>query len=125
MRGLPRASVSRIDGDAKGRWAESLAALLLRTKGYSILARRYRAPVGEIDLIARRGRRLTFVEVKIRRTLDEGAWAVTPHQQMRIARAGEAWLARRPELASLDIGFDVILIAPRAWPRHLRDAFRV
>lgn len=119
------ASPQRVKADAKGRWAETLAAFVLRAKGYRILARRYRAPMGEIDLIARRGRRLAFVEVKARRSLDDGAWSVTPRQQRRIAQGAQSWLARRPELARLDIGFDVILLAPRALPRHIQDAFRV
>lgn len=108
---------------AKGRWAELAAAALLLLKGYRILARRFRSPVGEIDLVARRGRRLAFVEVKSRATHDAAAWSVTPRQQQRIARAAEAWLKRHPRHAACEIGFDVVLVSPRARPRHLRDAF--
>lgn len=114
----------RSDTYGKGRWAESVAALLLRAKGYRILARRYRSPVGEIDLVARRGRRLAFVEVKVRPTLADGAAAVTPRQRRRIAQAAEAWLQRNPQQAALEIGLDVVLVAPGALPRHLPEAFR-
>ena len=118
-------SRSRRAAERSAHWAERAAALLLILKGYRIIARRYRTPVGEIDLIARRRRRLAFVEVKYRRSLDAAAWAVTSRQQARIARAGEYWLAGHPEFAGDDIGFDVILTAPWSRPRHLRDAFRV
>lgn len=108
-----------------GRRAEAAAALLLMAKGYRILARRLRTPVGEIDLVAARGKRLAFVEVKRRGSSGDAAWALGPRQQARIARAAEYWLARHPAYARRDIGFDVILSAPRSWPSHLRDAFRV
>jgi putative endonuclease len=106
-----------------GRWAEQLAAFLLRLKGYRILARDVRLPVGEIDLVARRGRTLAFVEVKAR-----AAGAVpevlTPRQQRRIVRAAAAFAGRDPRCAGCDIRFDVILLGRRPWPRHIVDAFR-
>lgn len=111
--------------DARGRLAEALATLLLRAKGYRILAARYRTPVGEIDLIARRGRRLAFVEVKRRASLGEAAEAITPRQQARIARAAAFWLAGHPRHGAEELAFDVILIAPGRWPRHLPGAFRL
>lgn len=116
---------SREHAHRKGHWAETVAGLLLQAKGYRILARRYKSPVGEIDLIARRRRRLTFVEVKLRATIDDAAWSVSAHQQNRIIRAAEHWVSRQPQHAALDIAFDVILLAPWTAPRHLQDAFRV
>lgn len=98
--------------------------MVLRAKGYRILQQRYRSRVGEIDLIARRGRRLAFIEVKERGSIDAAAWAVTPRQQGRIVRAAQSWLARQPQMQDFEIGFDVILIAPWSWPRHIADAFR-
>src|SRR3954469_9922535 len=80
-----------------GLSAESRAAMLLIAKGFRILARRWRSPVGEIDIVARRRRLLVFVEVKARATLDEAAWSVTDRQRARIAAAAEAWLARYPD----------------------------
>ena len=108
---------------ARGHLAERLARLLLLAKGYRLLARRYRAPVGEIDLVVRRGRRLAFVEVKRRASLEEAAEAVTPSQQARIARAAAHWLARHPGHGARELAFDVILIAPGRFPRHLQNAF--
>ncbi len=79
--------------------AESRAAALLIAKGFRILARRFRSPVGEIDIVARRRHLLVFVEVKARERLDDAAWSVTERQRARIIAAAEAWLARssRPE----------------------------
>ncbi len=108
----------------RGRRAEWLAAWWLRLKGYRILARDVRTPVGEIDLIARRGRVLALVEVKARPSLDEAAWALTRFQRARIERAALAILQRNPDYGSLDIRFDVVLIAPGHRPRHIMDAWR-
>src|SRR5438067_11642615 len=77
--------------------AESRAAAFLVAKGFRILARRWRSPVGEIDIVARRRRLLIFVEVKARENLDDAAWSVTDRQRARIVAAAEAWLAMRPD----------------------------
>ena len=82
-------------------------------KGYRILAKRFRTPHGEIDLVARRRNLLVFVEVKARASLDEAAYAVTPRQQRRIIDAAQAWLMAHPEHAEFDLRFDAMLIAPR------------
>lgn len=113
----------RIAAERRGRVAEAVAALLLMAKGYRIVDRRFRSPVGEIDLVAQRRRRLCFVEVKVRGTAADAAFGLTPRQQQRIMRAAELWLARHPAFAGHDLGFDVVLVAPRALPRHLIDAF--
>ena len=105
-----------------GRGAEALAAIILRLKGYTILARDLRTPVGEIDLTARRGGTLAFIEVKARRQTSEEV--LTLRQRRRIIRAAEMFLARRPELGTLAVRFDVMLIGRRRWPRHLAAAFR-
>ena len=111
--------------EQRGQRAETLAALSLQIKGYRIIERQFRSKAGEIDLIARRGKRLAFVEVKARRSLDEAAWAVTPRQQARIVRAAEHWLAIRGGTQDFDMSFDVVLVAPWTWPRHIASAFRV
>src|ERR1700750_1540372 len=88
-----------------GLSAESRAAALLIAKGFRILARRWRSPVGEIDIIARRRGLRVFVEVKARETLDEAAWSVTERQRARIIAAAEAWLARNTDPRIQDIRF--------------------
>ena len=92
-------------------------------KGYRILAKRFRTPYGEIDLVAKKRNLLAFIEVKARASLDEAAYAVTPRQQARIIDAAQAWLMAHPEHAEFDLRFDAILIAPRRLPRHLLAAF--
>lgn len=115
----------RADRERAGRRGEWLAALWLRLKGYRLIARRVRTPVGEIDLIMRRGRRLAFIEVKTRARSADALSAVTPHQQQRLRRAAEAWLARHPVEGIRDFGVDLVAIAPRRWPRHIKDIFPV
>ena len=117
------AAPERVAAFRTGLSAESRAAAYLMAKGYRILARRFRTPHGEIDLVARRRNLLAFVEVKARATLDEAAFAVTQRQQLRIINAAQAWLVAHPEHAEFELRFDAILIAPRSLPRHLLAAF--
>ena len=117
------ASPERIAAFRTGLSAESRAAALLMAKGYRILAKRFRTPHGEIDIVTKRRKILALVEVKARASLDEAAFAVTPRQQARIINAAQAWLAAHPELAEFELRFGAILIAPRRLPRHLLAAF--
>jgi len=117
------ASPERIAAFRTGISAESRAAAYLIAKGYRILARRYRTPHGEIDIVVRRRNLIAFVEVKARGSLDDAAFAVTPRQQQRIISAAQAWLAAHPEHAEFELRFDAVLIAPRRLPRHLLAAF--
>src|ERR1700681_1754297 len=103
--------------------AESRAAAFLIAKGFRILARRWRSPVGEIDIIARRRQLLVFVEVKARENFDDAAWSVTDRQRARIAAAAEAWLARQGDHGFQDMRFDAVLGAPGRIPRHIQAAF--
>jgi putative endonuclease len=106
-----------------GLSAESRAAAFLIAKGFRILARRFRSPLGEIDIVARRRHLLVFVEVKARERLDDAAWSVTERQRARIIGAAEAWLAHHPDATIRDIRFDAMLVAPRRLPRHIPAAF--
>ena len=103
--------------------AESRGAAYMVAKGFRIIARRWRSPVGEIDIVARRRSLLVFVEVKARNNLDEAAESVTMRQRARIAAAAEAWLATYPDPSITDIRFDAILVAPGKMPRHIPGAF--
>jgi putative endonuclease len=94
-------------------------------KGYRVLARRYKTPLGELDIVARRGRRLAFVEVKRRATLDEAADALTPRAQRRLVRAAQFWLGRWPQYQAYAQCFDLVLTSPGRLPRHMQDAFAV
>lgn len=107
-----------------GHWAEALCIVALMLRGYRILARRIRYRVGEIDIVAKRGGTLAVIEVKARSRLDDAAEALSGRQRRRIARAAEWLLAERPDLARLTVRFDVMLVVPWRWPRHLRNAWR-
>ena len=117
------ASPERVAAFRTGLSAESRAAALLMAKGYHILAKRFKTPHGEIDLVAKKRNLIAFVEVKARARLDDAAYAVTPRQQARIIDAAQGWLMTHPEHAEFDLRFDAILIAPRRLPRHLLAAF--
>ncbi len=107
-----------------GRFAETLAAWHLRFRGYCVIQRGFRAAVGEIDIIARRGSLVVFVEVKARRDRVTAAEAVTPGQTARIVRAAGAFLQAHPRFSDFDQRFDVILVSPWRLPVHLVDAWR-
>lgn len=107
-----------------GHWGERLAALALMLKGYRIIARRYRTPQGEIDLIARRGALVAMVEVKVRPTLAAAMEAIGPGAERRIEAAGDIWLSRQKDYARLSIRFDLVAVLPRRWPIHVENVFQ-
>src|SRR5919109_1553817 len=113
-------SRQRRAAERRGKRGEGWAAWLLRAKGYRILARRVRTPLGEIDIIARRGRVTAFIEVKARSTVDAALAAVTPWQARRIRDACRWWIAGR---AIDDCRFDFILVTPYQIPVHIENAF--
>lgn len=110
-------------GHETGLRAELFAALALMLKGYRIVARRYKTPLGEIDLVAKRGRTLCFVEVKRRRSFVKGAEAVHAKNQSRVSNAAALYLQKHPEYSGLNIRFDAAIIAPKSWPRHIPHAW--
>lgn len=106
-----------------GRRAESLASLWLMLRGWRILARRVKTHAGEVDLIARRGRIVAFIEVKARRTEAQLALAIDARRLKRVAAAAnQLWQSyARP---GDDVRIDVMLLAPRRWPRHIENAWQ-
>lgn len=122
---LERAAVERAARQAaerRGRLAEMLAAGLLLLKGYRILEWRHRGPFGEIDLIAVRGKRLAFVEVKQRRSDAAARDAVDGRQAARMADAAERWLWRHASYRAHRVGLDTVVLGARCLPRHFPDA---
>lgn len=114
---------ARVNAQKRGRRAETLAVLLLRFKGYRILARRLKTPVGEIDILAKKRGALVAVEVKARSTLDLAAESIGKRQWERIARALQWRLSHRPNETALAARFDAVLIA--GWKtKHIKDAWR-
>ena len=110
--------------ERRGRLAETVAATYLMLKGYRIVARRVRTPLGELDLIAVRGRRLAFIEVKYRDTLAAAARSVGRRQATRMAAAAERWCWRHPAFRDHRIGLDVLYLAPWRMPRHRIDGLQ-
>jgi len=106
-----------------GRSAELIAALWLMAKGWRILGVRIATPLGEIDLLARRGGVLAVVEVKRRATLAEALEAVKPAQRQRLRNAAERLAGQRAELQDLSIRLDLVALGPRGFPRHCPDAW--
>jgi|TARA_A100001391_G_scaffold40274_1_gene22572 putative endonuclease len=107
-----------------GRSAETLAGWLLRLKLYRIVATRYKTPVGEIDIVAQKGRRIVFIEVKQRsgsRSARDQALASV--NTARIVRCAEWFQSAHPAYQGYDFRFDVITLAPGRWPHHLVNAF--
>lgn len=118
-------SPDRKAAERRGRRAEALAVWFLRAKTYRIVQTRYKTPVGEIDIVARRGKTIVFVEVKQRTRSDQLglADALGAVDTLRIVRAGEWFASRHPAYRDYDFRFDVIAIAPGRWPHHLVNAF--
>ena len=115
--------VKRRRAEKRGHAAEYWAALYLMLKGYRILALRYRTPLGEIDLIARRKEVIAFIEVKARQSETGAVDAVSPQSQRRIKASADLWLARRKDAHLLSLRFDIVAILPRRLPIHFIDAF--
>jgi putative endonuclease len=108
----------------RGHGRERRAAWWLRLKGYRILAINWRSPVGEIDLIARRGACLAVIEVKQRVDADAATWSLAPAQMRRLGRAAALYVAQHPDCAGLTLRFDLIAFGALGRPVHLKDAWR-
>jgi putative endonuclease len=119
----PAPRPERVEAFRLGLSAESRAALFLIAKTYRILARRWKTPFGEIDIVARRRGVVVFVEVKARQSVDDAVEAVTERSKRRIISAAELWRVRHPAHANGEIRFDVILVTPGRMPRHIVHAF--
>ena len=108
-----------------GRRSESLAALSLLCKFYRILGRRIKTRAGELDLIVLSPSGVVcFVEVKARGRESDAVAAVSSRQRERIAKAAALYLAARPGLRHKAVRFDAVLVTPRRWPIHVKDAWR-
>lgn len=122
-----------------GMRAETLACLLLMAKGYRIMARNYTIKGGEIDVIARRGQTIAFVEVKARPSFEQASFAIQAQKVRRISLAARVWLGRNPWAAGYTWRGDAVFIAPImpfkavswrvslkvSWPQHLIAAFEL
>jgi putative endonuclease len=115
--------VNRQEAEKRGRGAETLACWYLRLRGWRIVARRARVPGGEVDIVARRGRTLAFVEVKAREDEAAAAFALDQYRLRRVAVAAER-LAPRFMRAGDDVRIDAMFVIPGRWPRHLPNVWQ-
>ena len=122
MRG--RSLAARRAAHDRGLAAEWLCTLRLRLAGWRILARRYATPVGELDIVARRGALIAFVEVKHRSERQGALETITARQRRRIENAAIIFLSRHQNWRKLSLRFDVMVVTPWRWPCHLPDAWR-
>jgi len=114
--------MTRREAERGGRRAERIAAWWLRLKGWRILATRARTPVGEVDLVARRGRTLAFIEVKARASADAAAMALDDYRLRRVAAAAEVLFPRHGRDDDT-IRIDAVFIVPGRWPRHMENVW--
>jgi len=110
-------------GYQKGLRAEALAKLYFRLKGYAVLAERYKTPVGEVDLILKRGKTIVFVEVKLRGKVEEAVESIHARNRVRVSRAAELYLQRHPRYTGYALRFDALALARGKWPAHIVNAW--
>jgi putative endonuclease len=114
--------VNRFAAEKLGRRDENIAAWFLRLKGWRVVATRVKTPRGEVDLIARRGKTIAFVEVKARANVRDLATAIDAYRLRRVAAAAEILLPKYgKECENMQI--DVIMVAPWRWPNHLPNVW--
>ncbi len=116
-------TAKRRKAERHGHLSETAAATLLRAKMFRIIERRAKTVCGEIDIVARRGRLIAFIEVKARDKHEDALSAVTTGQARRIVRAAHAWLAANGAFNDHHCRFDIVTVSPYLWPRHLPNAF--
>lgn len=107
----------------RGRTAEWVGGAWLTLRGYRILARRYRTPVGEVDMVILRGGTIAFVEVKARRNLADAAAAISLQQRQRVANGARYFVKQNPQYADHAQRFDALLVRPWRLPSHLAAAW--
>lgn len=119
----PQGKTRRLKALRRGYLSEYLAALSLVLRGHRILALRYKVKAGEIDIIARKGDLVSFVEVKARATSLDSVFAVNGLTQSRIRNASLHWLKGQKDAGRLSLSYDIIAVRPWRWPVHFRDAY--
>ena len=114
--------MNRLAAEQRVRRGETIAAWFLRLKGWRVVAMRVKTPRGEVDLIARRGKTIAFVEVKARNNVRDLATAIDAYRLRRVAAAAEILLPKYgKECENMQI--DVIMVAPWRWPHHLPNVW--
>lgn len=115
--------MNRQEAEKRGRGAETIACWYLRLHGWRILARRARVPGGEVDIVARRGKTLAFVEVKARADMNAAEFSLDEWRLRRVAVAAERLMSRYMDGVD-DVRIDAIFIVPFRWPKHLANVWQ-
>lgn len=115
--------MKRQEAEKRGRGAETIACWYLRLHGWRILARRARVPGGEVDIVAKRGRTLAFVEVKARADADSAGFSLDEWRLRRVAVAAERLMSRYMDGVD-DVRIDAIFVVPFRWPIHLPNVWQ-
>ena len=105
----------------RGYFGEFIATVLLWCKGYRILKHRYKLSGGEIDIIAKRGNKISFIEVKTRKSEEKCQIAITPWQLRRIRNASQFFLKNNPKYLHCDLSYDVIFVVDWHLPQHIEN----
>lgn len=114
--------MNRYKAEKRGRRGEAIAAWWLRCHGWRIVAERVKTPRGEVDLVARRGNTVAFIEVKARTKAFDLTTAIDAYRLRRVAAAAEILLPKYAQ-GTENMQIDVILVAPWRWPYHLRNVW--
>ncbi len=120
---MKRSTSIRKKSEKFGRLGEEIAALFLRLKFYSIIAKRVKTPLGELDIVAKKGKYLIFVEVKTRKKQENLGEALEAVNKRRISRASALFLSQNKKYYDYNLRFDVIFLTPYRLPRHFVGAF--
>lgn len=106
-----------------GHWAEIFSMIALWLKGYRILKRRFKTKYGEIDLVAKRGSLLVFVEVKARQDFEKGACAIHSKNRRRVEKASQFFIQTHTRLQNCEIRYDAMIVSPFSYPKHIKRAW--
>lgn len=112
-------------GHKRGQWGELYVRLWLIMRRWTILKHQWKTPLGEIDIIAQKGRLIAFIEVKNHASYDDSRSVITPKQQKRIINAARFFIKEHPAYASHDMRFDAILLHQWWAVEHIADAWRI
>ena len=111
----------KIQAYRRGIRAEIIAGLYLTLTGWRVLAWRWKCPLGEIDLVAKNGKVITFIEVKARQNEQSALDSITAHQWSRISNAADIFMSQQRQYADCSWRIDAIIIVPRQWPKRFKN----
>ena len=121
LTGKKKQQNKKIQAYKRGIRREILAGLYLTLTGWRVLAWRWKCPLGEIDLVAKKGKVITFIEVKARQNEQSALDSITAHQWRRVLNAADIFMSQQRQYADCSWRFDAIIIVPRKWPKRFKN----